>query len=226
MGGKKDKGGGEGSKKAAGQARKADAAAAKAAAEEAKKQAAEDAKWQAGAKNSSKKEAEAAKKAEAARKKAEKEALLAEDEKNTPGRALPKNKQTAEKKPSRGIDAAFSQLDIGSNKKTELSATGIDAALDILKTDGDGEGIKILRHAERRYKAALEAYIESNEARIKQEYPGLRQNQRYERLKKEFDKSPDNPKNQLSVAHNATKEEIKAAIQAEKDRIESIYAAK
>jgi len=54
----------------------------------------------------------------------------------------------------------------------------------------------------------------------------LRQNQRYERLKKEFDKSPDNPKNQLSIAHNASKEEIQAAIQAEKDRIESLYAAK
>ncbi|KAI1817818.1 hypothetical protein GGS20DRAFT_582077 [Poronia punctata] len=229
MGGKKATGGGEGSKKAAGQARKADAAAAKAAAEEAKKAAAEAATWEKGSKKDAKKEAEAAKKAEQARKKAEKDALLAEDEKNTPGRAQPKKTKTAEKKPSRGIDSAFSQLDISGGdgagaKEKELAASGIDASLEVLDALDSSTRIKVQKHAERKKAAAFEAFLERRDPELKVERPGLRQSQRREILWKEFKTSPENPVNQLHVAHNASKEEIEAAVQAEKERIEGVYS--
>ncbi|KAK4238865.1 hypothetical protein C8A03DRAFT_43467 [Achaetomium macrosporum] len=187
------KGGAEGnSKKAAGQARKAETAAKKAAAAEAEREAAEAAKWDRGAKSNAKKEAEAAKKAEQARKKAEKEALLAEEEKSLPSRSTPKNAKTAVKK-TRGLD--LSQLDSDSGGALPaLSASGIDNALDALSLTSQSEA-KIDRHPERRFKAA---YAQFEERRLKEmetdgSGAGLRLNQKKERIKKEFERSPENP---------------------------------
>jgi len=226
MGGKKAPG--ENSKKAQGQARKAEAVAQKVAAADAKKAAAEDTEWSKGAKSNAKKEAEAAKKAEAARKKAEKDALLAEEEKSLPSRAAPKNAKTAPKK-TRGLD--LSQLDDdGENKKLPgLVATNIDDALDALGlADSGSQADKIDRHPERRRKAAYAAF---EERRLKEmdadgSGAGLRLNQRKERIRKEFEKSPENPMNQLAVAYDATKEELAQLRQAEKSKVEGRLATK
>ncbi|RYC63940.1 hypothetical protein CHU98_g2281 [Xylaria longipes] len=219
MGGKK---GGENSKKAAGQARKADATAAKAAAEDAKKAAVEDDKWVKGAKNSAKKEAEAAKKAEQARRKAENEALLAEDEKNTPGRPTPKKTKTAPKKPSRGIGSALSQLSLDGNEKEKaLSGSGIDNSLDVFDVIDASKNIKLEQHPERRFPAAFAAFRERREKEMKEEGIKLKYSQRLERIKEEFNNSPENPFLQAHVNHNATREEKQAAIHAEKERKES-----
>lgn len=211
MAGKK----GENSKKAAGNSRKAEAAAQKAAAEEARREAAEDEKWSKGTKNNSKKDAEAAKKAETAKKKAEKDALLAEEEANTPGKAK-KSKAPVQK--SRGLDLA--QLD--DDKPTSLSASGIDNALDALSlTQGNEEG-KVDRHPERRYPAAYAKYEARRLDEMKKDGSGigLRQDQRKQRIQKEFHKHPDNPFNQVTAAYNATKDDIQQIKNQERAKIE------
>lgn len=226
MGGKKAPG--ENSKKAQGQAKKAEAAAQKVAAADAKKSAAEDAEWSKGAKSNAKKEAEAAKKAEAARKKAEKDALMAEEEKSLPSRAAPKNAKTAPKK-TRGLDLSQLEDDGGNKKLPGLVATNIEDALDALGlADSGSQADKIDRHPERRRKAAFAAF---EERRLKEmdadgSGAGLRLNQRKERIRKEFEKSPENPMNQLSAAYDATKEELAQLRQVEKSKVEGRLATK
>ncbi|KAL1599002.1 hypothetical protein SLS60_008148 [Paraconiothyrium brasiliense] len=197
------KGGGEGSKKAQGQARKAEAAAGKQAQKERETELVEAKKWDQGSKSNSKADAAAAKKEEAARKKAEKDALLKEEEASQPSKPKGAGAKKAEKK-TRGIDSALGSL----------SATGIDNALDALSlTAKDGD--KIDRHPERRYKAAYAAYEERRLEEMKDE-KGLRRNQKVEQIRKEFDKHPDNPKNQAAIAYNATRDEVADFKEAER----------
>lgn len=164
-------------------------------------------------------DAEAAKKAEVARKAAEKKALLDEEEKDA--RAQPKNSKVAVKK-TRGLD--LGQLEdggSGSAKSGALNATGIDNALDALSLTTDSAG-KIDKHPERRFKAAFAAYEERRLDEMDKDGSGqgLRQNQKREKIRKEFEKSPDNPFNQVSAAYDATKEDIKELREAEKRKIE------
>ncbi|RHZ47113.1 DUF1014 domain protein [Aspergillus thermomutatus] len=222
MGGKKAAG--ENSKKAAGQARKAEAAANKKAAEDAKRAAEEDKVWQKGAKSGSKKEDAEAKKAEAARKKAERDALLAAEEAAQPSKPKGAGAKQAQKK-TRGLD--LSQLDDepAGRKGATLNASGIDNALDALSLTGKDPS-KVDRHPERRYKAAYAAYEARRLPEIEQENPGLRRQQRIELCKKEFDKSEENPFNQMHVAFDASREEIAAAREAERRKMEARLASK
>ncbi|PMD50599.1 DUF1014-domain-containing protein [Hyaloscypha bicolor E] len=225
MAGKKT--GEQNTKKVAGNAKKAEAAAAKAAAENAKKAVEEEQDWSKGAKSNAKKEAEAAKKAEQARKKAEKDAILAEEEKEA--RAVPKNTKQAVKKTekSKGLDLSQLDDDGESKKATALNATGIDNALDALSLTAD-TGTKIDRHPERRFKAAFAAYEERRlqEMETDGSGQGLRQNQKREKIRKEFEKSEENPFNQVSAAYDASKEELKELREAEKRKIELRLAEK
>lgn len=168
-------------------------------------------------------DAEANKKAELARKKAEKDALLAEEEKAT--KSAPKGKvKAAEKKsaPSRGLD--LSQLDASgpSGPAAALSASGIDNALDALSLT-TGQDAKIDKHPERRFKAAYAAFEERRLREMDEDGSGqgLRQNQKKEKLRKEFERSPENPFNQVSIAYDATKEEVAELKKAEKAKIET-----
>lgn len=142
-------------------------------------------------------DAENAKRAEKEKLKKEKEAILAAEEEGL--RAVPKASKKAEKKPSKGLD--LSQLDddeSGSKKATALNATGIDNALDALSLTEDSAA-KIDKHPERRFKAAFAAYEERrlNEMDADGSGQGLRQNQKREKIRKEFEKSPENPFNQV-----------------------------
>ncbi|KAF2436555.1 DUF1014-domain-containing protein [Tothia fuscella] len=215
---------GAGSKKEQGQARKADAAAGKKAAKDQEVAQAEDQEWQKGAKDSGKKQAAADKAAEAARKKAEKAALVAEEEQALAKTAAKTgNKRTAEKKPSsRGLD--LSQLDDGPSVPKgggggpAINATGIDNALDALDiTSNPTEAID--RHPERRFKAAYAAYEERRLDEMKDE-KGLRKNQKIMAIRKEFEKHPDNPFNQVAGKFDSTKEELKALREEERKKIE------
>uniref|UniRef100_A0A0B7JHD0 DUF1014 domain protein n=1 Tax=Bionectria ochroleuca TaxID=29856 RepID=A0A0B7JHD0_BIOOC len=214
MAGKK----GDNSKKVAGNAKKAEAAAQKAAQEDAKREAAESASWQKGAKDTSKKEAEAARKAEQARKKAEKDALAKEDEEAAGGRNEPKKGKTAVKK-SRGLD--LSQLD-DDNKATSLNASGIDNALDALSLTNASDDSKVDKHPERRFAAAYAKYEERRLQEMKADGSGvgLRLDQRKTRIRKEFEKSPDNPFNQVTAAYNATRDDLTQLRDQEKSKIE------
>ncbi|KAK8029116.1 hypothetical protein PG991_006172 [Apiospora marii] len=219
MAGKK---GAENSKKAAGNAKKAEAAAAKAAVEDAKKASAEDAEWAKGSKSNAKKEAEAAKKAEQARKKAEKDAALAEEEASLPSRKEPKNAKSATKKTGGRGTLDLGQLD---EALPSLNATGIDNALDALGVAGNSQD-KVDRHPERRFKAAYAAYEERRLGEMESDGSGqgLRLNQKKANIRKEFEKSPENPFNQVTATYNATREDLAEVRAKEKAKVEGRLA--
>lgn len=233
------------SKKAQGQARKAATADAKKSAASAASAAAEAAEWSKGAKSNSKAEAEAAKKAEAARKKAEKEALLAAEEaalkSAKPSASKDKSSKAAAKKaplPTRGIDGALGAIDGGLDGDTgseqgkalrALAASGIDDAIDALTiATTDANAASVERHPERRVKAVYAAYEERRLPELRKEHPGLRLNQMKDMLWKEFEKSPENPMNQVgrNVRYDATKDEIREAKERAREATESRLAGK
>lgn len=127
------------------------------------------------------------------------------------------NAKTAQKK-SRGLD--LSGLDAPSSKSalSSLSATGIDNALDALSLTSGAQD-KIDRHPERRFKAAYAAYEERRLDEMKDE-KGLRRQQKIDQIRKEFEKHPDNPFNQVSGTYNSTKEELAQIREQEKTKIE------
>ncbi|KIW12556.1 hypothetical protein PV08_09833 [Exophiala spinifera] len=226
MGGKKAAG--ENSKKAAGNARKADAAAAKQAAQDAKAAAADDEKWSKGSKDTKKKEEAERKAAEAKAKKAEREALLAEEEKSQRATAKGANKKTAEKKTRGTLD--LGQLDgepSGGGKSTALNASGIDNALDALSLTGSANEHKLDRHPERRFAAAYKAYEERRLPEVAIEHPGLRKQQRIEIVRKEFERSEENPFNQAgNVRYDASKDQLAEAKRQIRQGVEKRLAEK
>jgi hypothetical protein len=124
----------------------------------------------------------------------------------------------AEKKP-RGIDSALGSFD---SKPSALNASGIDNALDALGlTAKDNE--KLDRHPERRFKAAFAAYEERRLEEMKDE-KGLRRNQKIEQIRKEFEKHPDNPFNQVTASYNATREDMAAIRESEQSKKEKRLA--
>jgi hypothetical protein len=172
-------------------------------------------------------ESEAAKKAELARKKAERDAMLADEEKNTPGRSQPKNSKTAVKK-TRGLDLSQLDGDSGGGSLATLNASGIDNALDALSLTGSSSDAKIDRHPERRFKAAFTQFEERRlqEMEADGSGQGLRLNQKKEKIRKEFEKSPDNPFNQVSGRYDSTKEELAQIKAQEQAKIEARLASK
>ncbi|KAL8798285.1 MAG: hypothetical protein Q9182_006797 [Xanthomendoza sp. 2 TL-2023] len=204
---------------------KAESAAQKAAVENSKKAAIEDAEWSKGAKSNAKKEEAEAKKTDAARKKAEKDALLAEEERNAPSK--PKTSKTAAKKPSAAPSRRQLNLDDLDDPPPEdtplnaLNATGIDNALDALSlTTGASASEKVERHPERRFKAAYAAYEARRMPEVEEEMKGLRRQQRVDVIRKEFERSPENPFNQVSVGFDADKEEVREVREKEKEKVE------
>ena len=113
----------------------------------------------------------------------------------------------------------------GSKKESALSATGIDNALDALSL-ASKDTSKIDRHPERRFKAAYAAFEARRLPEIEQENPGLRRNQRMDLCRKEFEKSEENPFNQVHAAVNATKEEVAALRESERKKVEGRLGGK
>ncbi|KAH9483641.1 Coiled-coil domain-containing protein 124-like protein [Psilocybe cubensis] len=224
-------------KKAENEAKKQEAAAAEKERKEAEKWVDKDVK---GGK-AKQEEKEEKRKAELARK-AENARLLAEEEKaaasSKPKAASgPKKKAAATPKPAGpGAIAAGGGLGGPSNPKAKeptpevesYAATGIDNALDLLevvtakmdKASVGQQAAGIERHPERRFKAAFEAYQEREMPRVKEENPGLRLQQYKDLLYKQFQKSPDNPFNQVTIEYNATKDDKVEALKAKQAQIE------
>lgn len=101
-----------------------------------------------------------------------------------------------------------------------LNATGIDNALDAL-TLTSGKDDKIDRHPERRFKAAYSQFEERRLEEMKDE-KGLRRNQKIEQIRKEFEKHPDNPFNQVSATYDASKSDLKELQEQERLKKEKI----
>ncbi|KAL9714677.1 hypothetical protein Ac2012v2_001336 [Leucoagaricus gongylophorus] len=164
-----------------------------------------------------KRRADLARKAESAR-------LLAEEEATAPSKVktAPKAGQKKKAEPARpagpGAIAAGGGLADSSNRhqgeQESYSATGIDSALELLdvvtakmdKASLGQQAAGLERHPEVRA-AVFEAYQERELSKIKQDHPGLRLAQYKELLYKQFQKSPENPFNQATVAYDATKVE-------------------
>lgn len=102
-----------------------------------------------------------------------------------------------------------------------MNASGIDNALDALDITSNDNGMKIDRHPERRFKAAYKAYEEKRLPEVKNEHPGLRENQRKEIIRKEFEKSEENPFNQAGiVGYDADRDTVKERKEEVKKGIE------
>jgi len=174
-------------------------------------------------------------KADLARR-AENAKLLAEEEADVPVKVKnpPKAKKYTPKPAGPGAIAAGGELgteaadDTAPQAEVEsYAATGIDNALDLLdavnaKTDKASVGqqaANLERHPERRYKATFEAYQERELPNIKLERPGLRLQQYKELLHKQFQKSPDNPFNQVTVSYDASKEEKIEALEQKQTEV-------
>lgn len=145
---------------------------------------------------------------------------MKEEEASLPSRNEPKKNKAPVKK-SRGLD--LSQLDGDSNSKaTSLNASGIDNALDALSLTAGGGDAKVDKHPERRYPAAYAKYEERRLAEMKADGSGtgLRLDQRKTRIRKEFEKHPDNPFNQVTASYNASREEVEQIRKQEQDKIE------
>ena len=215
---------GENAKKVAGNAKKAEIAAQKQAVANAKTAAVEDAKWQSGSKDNSKKQAAEDKAAEAQRKKAEKAALLADEEADQPSKPKGAGAKTATKK-SKGLDLSMLEASGApelAKKKPALNASGIDNALDALSLTADSnKSDKIDRHPERRRKAAYTAFEERRLEEMKDD-KSLRRQQKVDIIRKEFEKSPENPMNQnMAGRFDMTKEEMGEMREQEKDAKEA-----
>lgn len=133
-----------------------------------------------------------------------------------------------DQKSTRGLDLA--QLDSDGGPSTSagaLNATGIDNALDALSLT-TGASAKVEKHPERRFKAAFAAFEERRLKEMDEDGSGqgLRQNQKKERIRKEFEKSEENPFNQVSASYDATKDELKEIREAEKSKIEQRLGSK
>ncbi|KAJ7778758.1 DUF1014-domain-containing protein [Mycena maculata] len=228
-------------KKAENEAKKQDAAAAEKERKEAEAWKDKDVK---GAK-ASKEEKEEKRRAELARK-AENAKLLAEEESSAPAKvkAAPKAVKKAQKPAGPGAIAAGGGLAAaapapesakGKEKEERVdeepesyTATGIDNALDLLdvvtakmdKASVGQQAAGIERHPERRFKAAFEAYQERELPVARKEHPGLRLQQYKDLLFKQFQKSPENPFNQVVVEYDATKEEKVEALKQKKAQVE------
>jgi len=229
-------------KKESGRAKKAENEAKKkeeAAAEKEKKEAESWKDTDVKGAKAAKEEKEQKRKAELARK-AENARLLAEEEAAAPSKVktAPKasgKKPAAQKPAGPGAIAAGGGVgdldDKGKGKEEEAesyAATGIDNALDLLevvtakmdKASVGQQAAGIEKHPERRYKAAFEAYQERELPNLKADHPGLRLQQYKDLLHKQFQKSPDNPFNQVNLTYDATKEERVDALKAKRAVVE------
>ncbi len=130
-------------------------------------------------------------------------------------------------KKTKGLDLSQLDADVGpssSKGKPSLNATGIDNALDALSLTSNNPSEKIDRHPERRFKAAYAAYEARRMPEVEEENKGLRKQQRVDLIRKEFERSPENPFNQVNARFDTTREEIKEMKEQEREKVETRLA--
>lgn len=94
-----------------------------------------------------------------------------------------------------GVDEYASQLDVKVDNRTEavVDARSLDAAVSQLNLGDD-------RHPEKRAKALFNQYFERRLPEIKEEKPGLKLMQYKARIFDEWQKHPENPRNQAKAS--------------------------
>ncbi|KAN0075538.1 Protein of unknown function (DUF1014) domain containing protein [Tylopilus felleus] len=229
-------------KKESGRAKKAENETKKQGAAAAERERKEAEKWADGAKAKKANEEREAKRLQDLARKAENARLLAEEEAAAPSKVKtvpkPRAKKTAKAATPAGPGAIAAGGGLGKERENaedaaqeeveSYAATGIDNALDLLevvtakmdKASVGQQAAGIERHPERRFKAAFEAYKETELPNLKVEHPGLRLQQYLDILYKQFQKSPDNPFNQATVAYDASKEERTQTLKEKQDAVQ------
>ncbi|TIA76195.1 hypothetical protein E3P77_00106 [Wallemia ichthyophaga] len=222
-------------KKEGGRAKKAENEASKKSQQAELAEAKESQKWSQGSKGKGKKEDDAEKKAQQAAKKAEKDRMLAEEEASMPSKpkagANKGGNKKAPPKPAGPGALSAGGINASVDQPESFGASGLDDAMDMMsivgqKSDKATMGAKagqIEKHPERRFKGAFEAYKEAEMPIVRSENPGLRLQQYNDMLYKKFQKSPDNPFNQQTVAYNATKDDKMAALDESRKLTENRY---
>ncbi|KAJ1963583.1 hypothetical protein GGI12_001966 [Dipsacomyces acuminosporus] len=134
-------------------------------------------------------------------------------------------------------EVSVQEAEAASRPIETFAARNIDDALELLDTihsdspagalggggqgkAGSGAGALIDRHPERRAKAAYKAFEDRELDRIKAESPGLRLTQIKQLLWKEWQKSPENPFNQVQIAHNANQQEIEDVLEQQRRNLQ------
>jgi len=156
---------------------------------------------------------------------------LKEEEASQPSKPKGAGAKTAVKKsgaPSRGLDLSALDGDGPSanpNKPASaLNASGIDNALDLLSLTSSSGPAKIDAHPERRFKAAYAAFEERRLEEMAGE-KGLRRQQKVDAIRKEFEKSPENPFNAALVgSYDMSKEEKAELVRKQKESVENRLA--
>ena len=64
------------------------------------------------------------------------------------------------------------------------------------------------------------AYEARRMPELEEEMKGLRRQQRIDVIRKEFEKSPENPFNQVSVGFDASKDEVREVREKEREKVE------
>ena len=220
------------SKAEEGRARKAAAKEAQKEKERTKKAEHENKKWQEGTKDTSKKEVEEAKRLEKLIKKQERKVLEDQECKEFVKAKVPTNIKLSISSASSVKDndgslshsgsfnwSVSSQSEISALDTPEYSASNIDDALILLESSNQlAASVSVEKHPERRMKAAFALFEMQEMPKLRAEFPTLRHSQLLERLYKLWQKSPDNPFNQLHVTHNITPEERNRIVQENMDK--------
>lgn len=220
---------GANSKAEEGRARKAEAKEKEKQKSRSEKEKLEEKKWAEGTKDDSKRQEEEAKRLEKLIKKQEKKEI--EDKE---AQELAKYKASAGKSKSNGstpeplfrsksLNWTLSASSDGANSSESLekfSASNLDDALLLLESTNISSSSlnTVEKHPERRMKAAFALFEAQEMPKLRQENPSLKHSQLLERLHKLWKKSPENPFNQLHVAHNMTAEDQAQIIKADRDR--------
>lgn len=189
----------------------------------------EEKKWAEGIKDESKRQQEEAKRLEKLIKKQEKKEI---EDKEV--QELAKYKTLASKSKSsintpeplfrsKSLNWTLSASSDGGDSNDSIekfSASNLDDALFLLEsTNISSTSINnVEKHPERRMKAAFAAFEAREMPKLRAEYPSLKHSQLLERLHKSWKKSPENPFNQLHVAHNMTAEEQAEVLKVDQDR--------
>lgn len=217
------------SKAEEGRARKAEAKEKEKSKSRAEKEKLEEKKWSEGAKDDSKRQQEEAKRLEKLIKKQEKKQLEEQESqemakyKASANKTKPNDKTPEPLFRSKSFNWTLSQSSDGGQSSDNLekfSASNMDDALLLLESaNNSSTSMNIVeKHPERRMKAAFSAFEAREMPILRAENPTLKHSQLLERLHKLWKKSPDNPFNQLHVAHNMSQEKQADVVKAEQDR--------
>ncbi|ORY02339.1 DUF1014-domain-containing protein [Basidiobolus meristosporus CBS 931.73] len=204
---------GENSKVTAAKERKAKGNAEAKAKKDAEVEARESVEWAKGAKKGDKKELEAAKKVCTQSRLVRERARLI--------------RSVSQKKAAKKTQEVESFQAENRQPVIELGASNIDDALDLMEavnesSDAAANSNKLLldRHPERRAKAAYAAYEERELPKLKAENKGLRLTQLKQILWKDWQKSPENPFNQASLAFDAKRQDGVDLVEQQRQAIE------